>query len=156
MGIGLLWSCAAMVSVATLEYIRSKITIRKGLSEKPQAMAHISALWIPSYCISSGLASAFCGIGQAEFFYTELPKTMSSVAANLQSLGAPARSVEASFITSTQSTMSLKEKKGESWISSNINKGHYDYYYWLLAAALNDVNFFLFSSLQQGIWPLPR
>ncbi|KAK8980240.1 hypothetical protein V6N11_061454 [Hibiscus sabdariffa] len=103
-----------MVSVATLEYIRSKITIRKGLSEKPQAMAHISALWIPSYCISSGLASAFCGIGQAEFFYTELPKTMSSVAANLQSLGAPARSVEASFITTRHMALA-KVMKLKPW-----------------------------------------
>lgn len=48
-----------------------------------------------------GLASAFNGIGQTEFFYSEMPKTVSSVAANLQMLGASAGSLVVSFITST-------------------------------------------------------
>ncbi|KAE8732619.1 Casein kinase I-like 3 isoform 1 [Hibiscus syriacus] len=91
---------AAMVSLATVEYIRREIAIRQGLSDKPQAMVQMSAVWILPYCILGGLASVFNGIGQAEFFYSELPKTMSSVAANLQSLGASAGSVAASFVTS--------------------------------------------------------
>ncbi|GMI92552.1 nitrate transporter 1.12 [Hibiscus trionum] len=150
MGIGLLWSCGAMVSVATVEHIRREIAIREGLSEKPQAMVHMSALWILLYCISIGLASAFCGIGQAEFFYTELPKTMSTVAANLQSLGASAGSVAAGFITSTVD--GVTKTRGESWISSNINKGHYDYYYWLLTA-LSVLNFFYFLACSKAYGP---
>ncbi|KAE8722715.1 hypothetical protein F3Y22_tig00013738pilonHSYRG00039 [Hibiscus syriacus] len=43
--------------------------------------------------LMEGALLCFSGIGQAEFFYSELPKTMSSVAANLQSLGASAGSV---------------------------------------------------------------
>ncbi|KAE8675837.1 Casein kinase I-like 3 isoform 1 [Hibiscus syriacus] len=50
---------------------------------------------------------------------------------NLQSLGASAGSVAASFVTSAVDDVT--KRRGESWISSNINKGHYDYYYWLLA-----------------------
>lgn len=55
---------------------------------------------------------------------------MSSVAANLQMLGASAGSLVVSSITSTVDNVT--KTRGESWISSNINKGHYEYYYWVL------------------------
>ncbi|GMI80604.1 nitrate transporter 1.12 [Hibiscus trionum] len=150
MGIGLVWSCASMVSIAIEECIRRDIAIHEGLSDKPQATVHVSALWTLPYCILNGLAMAFSGIGQAEFFYTELPKTMSSVAATLQSLGASAGSVFASFITSTVD--GVTKTIGESWISSNINKGHYDYFYWLLAA-LSVLNFIYFLACSNAYGP---
>ncbi|KAG8495395.1 hypothetical protein CXB51_013066 [Gossypium anomalum] len=68
---GLLCSCAAMVSLTVVKYIRREIAIQEGLSDKPQAMVHISALWILPYAIMSGWASDFNGIGQTEFFYSE-------------------------------------------------------------------------------------
>ncbi|KAK8671615.1 hypothetical protein V6N13_038205 [Hibiscus sabdariffa] len=150
MGIGLLWSCASMVSLAIVECIRREIAIHEGLSDKPQATVHVSALWILPYSILSGLASAFSGVGQAEFFYSELPKTMSTVASNLQSLGASAGSVMASFLTSTVD--GVTKGRGESWISSNINKGHYDYFYWLLAA-LSVLNFIYFLACSNTYGP---
>ncbi|MBA0564687.1 hypothetical protein Golob_009606 [Gossypium lobatum] len=55
---------AAMVSLTVVEYIRREIAIQEGLSDKPQAMVHISALWILPYAIMSGWASDFNGIGQ--------------------------------------------------------------------------------------------
>ncbi|MBA0719475.1 hypothetical protein Golax_007152 [Gossypium laxum] len=57
-------SCAAMVSLTVVEYVRREIAIQEGLSDKPQAMVHISALWILPYAIMSGWASDFNGIGQ--------------------------------------------------------------------------------------------
>ncbi|MBA0690503.1 hypothetical protein Goari_008170, partial [Gossypium aridum] len=59
--------CAAMVSLTVVEYIRREIAIQEGLSYKPQAMVHISALWILPYAIMSGWASDFNGIGQRIF-----------------------------------------------------------------------------------------
>ncbi|KAE8717955.1 putative mta/sah nucleosidase [Hibiscus syriacus] len=150
MGIGLLWSCAAMVSLAIVECIRREIAIREGLSDIPQATVHVSALWILPYSISGGLASAFSGVGQAEFFYMELPKSMSTVAANLQSLGASAGSVAGSFITSTVD--GVTKRRGETWISSNINRGQYDYFYRLLAA-LSVVNFIYFLACSNAYGP---
>ncbi|XP_022731022.1 protein NRT1/ PTR FAMILY 1.2-like [Durio zibethinus] len=149
MGIGLLCSCASMVSVANVEYIRRETAIQ-GLSDEPQAMVYISALWLLPFNVLGGLAEAFTAIGHMEFFYSELPKTMSSIAANLLGLEAFAASLVASFITSTVDDVT--KKGGESWISSNINKGHYDYYYWLLAG-LCMLNFMYFLACSKAYGP---
>ncbi|XWS26333.1 hypothetical protein CRYUN_Cryun26dG0023300 [Craigia yunnanensis] len=150
MGIGLLCSCASMVAAAIVEYIRREIAIREGLSDEPQAMVHMSALWLLPYNVLGGLAEAFNGIGEIEFFYSELPKTMSSIASNLFGLGTFAASLVASFITSTVDDVT--KRGGESWVSSNINKGHYDYYYWLLAG-LNMLNFIYFLACSKAYGP---
>ena len=150
MGIGLLCSCASMVAAAIVENIRREIAIREGLSDKPQAMVHMSVLWLLPYNVLGGLAEAFNGIGQVEFFYSELPKTMSSIASNLYGLGAFTASLVASFITSTVDDVT--KRGGENWVSSNINKGHYDYYYWLLAG-LNMLNFIYFLACSTAYGP---
>ncbi|XVE97565.1 hypothetical protein REPUB_Repub03eG0030400 [Reevesia pubescens] len=150
MGIGLLCSCTSMVSLAIVEYIRRKIAIQEGLSDEPQATVHMSALWLLPFNVLGGLAEAFNAIGQIEFFYSELPRTMSSIASNLFGLGASAASLVASFITSIVDDVT--KKGGESWISSNINKGHYDYYYWLLAG-LSMLNFIYFFACIKAYGP---
>ncbi|XVF48568.1 hypothetical protein PTKIN_Ptkin03bG0201000 [Pterospermum kingtungense] len=101
MGIGLLCSCASMVAMAAVEYIRRGIAIEEGFSDEPRAMVHTSALWLLLYNVLSGLSEAFNSVEQIEFFYSELPKTMSSISCNLFGLGALAGSLVASFITST-------------------------------------------------------
>ncbi|XVE97564.1 hypothetical protein REPUB_Repub03eG0030300 [Reevesia pubescens] len=153
MGIGLLCSCAAMVASAIVEYFRRQIAIQEGFSDEPLAMVHMSALWLLPFNILGGLAEAFNGIGQIEFFYSELPKTMSSIASNLFGLGSFAANLVASFITSTVDDVTKRE--GESWVSSNINKGHYDYYYWLLAG-LSMLNFMYFLACSKAYGPCQR
>ncbi|XVF89192.1 hypothetical protein PTKIN_Ptkin19aG0110400 [Pterospermum kingtungense] len=150
MGIGLLCSCASLIAAAIVEYIRRAIAIKQGLSDEPQAMVHMSALWLLPYNVLGGLAEAFNAIGQTEFFYSELPKTMSSIASNLFGFEAFAGSLVASFITNTVDDVT--KTGGESWVSSNINKGHYDYYYWLLAG-LNMLNFIYFLACCKAYGP---
>ncbi|XP_021277347.1 protein NRT1/ PTR FAMILY 1.2 [Herrania umbratica] len=150
MGIGLLCSCASMVALAIVEYIRREIAIQEGLSDEPQAMVHMSALWLLPYNVLSGLAEAFAGVGQIEFFYAELPKTMSSIGSNLFGLGAFVASLVASFITSIVDDVT--KKGGDSWVSSNVNKGHYDYYYWLLFG-LSILNFMYFLACSKAYGP---
>ncbi|KAK6236823.1 hypothetical protein SCA6_012160 [Theobroma cacao] len=150
MGIGILCSCASMVALAIVEYIRREIAIQEGLSDEPQAMVHMSALWLLPYNVLSGLAEAFAGVGQIEFFYAELPKTMSSIGSNLFGLGAFVASLVASFITSAVDDVT--KRGGESWVSSNVNKGHYDYYYWLLFG-LSILNFMYFLACSKAYGP---
>lgn len=139
MGIGILLSTISMAALAIAESFRRATAIKEGFPDNPNAELHISAMWLLPYFVLSGLAEAFNAIGQNEFFYTELPKSMSSVASTLQGLGLSAASLVSSFIVSAVRDFTKGEAQ-ESWVSSNINKGHYDYYYWLLTI-LSLVNF---------------
>ncbi|KAJ6758446.1 OLIGOPEPTIDE TRANSPORTER-RELATED [Salix koriyanagi] len=131
-GLGILVSAASMAVLAIIERVRRETAIREGISDNPDAAMHMSAMWLLPFYFLLGFSEAMNGVGQNEFFYTELPKSMSSVASNLFSIGLSAASLVASFIVSVVRGFISGENQ-ESWVSSNINKGHYDYYYWLLA-----------------------
>ncbi|CAK7353222.1 unnamed protein product [Dovyalis caffra] len=70
---------------------------------------------------------------------TKLPKSMSSLASTLYGIGMSAANLVSSSIVSTVRDFTQEEGQG-SWVASNINKGHYDYCYWLLAC-MSFVNF---------------
>ncbi|CAK7356718.1 unnamed protein product [Dovyalis caffra] len=150
MGIGLFLSCMAMVVSATVENIRRRRAIREGYLNNAHAVLDMSAMWlVPQHCLN-GLAEAFNAIGQTEFYYSEFPKSMSSIAAALFGLGMAVANLLASAIVSTVDKLTSRGGK-ESWVSNNINKGHYDNYYWLLAI-MSSVNllYFLLCSWAYG------
>lgn len=133
MGIGLILTWIAMAVLAIIESVRRGKAIQEGELNTPGAVTDMSALWlILPFCLL-GLAEAFTAIGQTEFFYTELPKSMSSIAAALFGLGMAVANLLSSVVVSATDNLTSRGGK-ESWVSSNINKGHYDYYYWVLAA----------------------
>ncbi|PWA44497.1 major facilitator superfamily protein [Artemisia annua] len=150
MGIGLVISTMAVVVSAIVERARRKQAIQQGLANNPQAVVAMSAMWlIPQYCLH-GLAEAFSAIGQNEFYYSEFPKSMSSIAASLFLLGMAFANLLASLILSTVENVTKKGDK-EGWIATNINQGRYDSYYWVLAI-MSFVNLFyyLFCSWAYG------
>ncbi|XP_015573060.1 protein NRT1/ PTR FAMILY 1.2 isoform X2 [Ricinus communis] len=151
MGIGILLSSASMLAFAIAEKNRRERAIREGFSDDPNAVVNMSVLWLLPYLVLCGLAETFSAIGQNEFYYTELPKSMSSIAATLFDMGLSAANLLASFIMSTIDSFS-KRGGEESWVSSNINKGHYDYYYWLLAS-LSLLNFVYYLACSKGYGP---
>ncbi|KVI05944.1 Major facilitator superfamily domain, general substrate transporter [Cynara cardunculus var. scolymus] len=132
MGIGLVFSSMAMVVSAIVEHARRKKAIEQGLFNSPQTVVAMSAMWlVPQYCLH-GLAEAFSAIGQNEFYYSEFPKSMSSIAASLFLLGMAVANLLASLILSTIEKLT-KDGRKEGWIATNINQGRYDSYYWVLA-----------------------
>ncbi|XWS11947.1 hypothetical protein CRYUN_Cryun37aG0048600 [Craigia yunnanensis] len=132
MGIGLFLTCMAMVVSALVENSRRRKAIRDGFLNNPRAVLDMSAMWlVPQFCLN-GLAEAFTAIGQTEFFYSELPKSMSSIAAALFGLGLAVANLLASVVVSIIDNITSRGGK-ESWVSSNINKGRIDSYYWVLA-----------------------
>ncbi|EEF45887.1 nitrate transporter, putative [Ricinus communis] len=151
MGIGILLSSASMAALAITERIRRETAIREGFSDYPNAVVHMSALWLLPHHALGGVAEAFAAIGQNEFYYTELPKCMSSVAATLFEMGLSAANLLSSLIMTAVDSFS-KRGGEESWVSSNINKGHYDYYYWLLAS-LSLLNFVYYLACSKSYGP---
>lgn len=76
---------------------------------------------------------------------------MSSIASSLLVLGMGVGSLLASFIMSTIDNLT-KRGGAESWVSSNVNKGHYDYYY-LVLAGFNLVNMLCYIVCSKAYGP---
>ncbi|MED6140100.1 hypothetical protein PIB30_089929 [Stylosanthes scabra] len=138
MGIGLFFCFLDMVVSALVENMRRRKAIREGFIDNPEAVLDMSAMWLIPHNVLNGMAEAFNAIGQSEFYYSEFPRSMSSIAAALYSLGSAIGNLIASLIFSIVDNITSKGGK-ESWVSDNINKAHYDKYYWVLAimGALN-------------------
>ncbi|KAL7600895.1 hypothetical protein Lser_V15G25252 [Lactuca serriola] len=151
MGIGLIVSTLAMVVSAIVEHLRRRKAIEEGLVNDPRAVVNMSAMWlVPQYCLH-GLAEALSAIAQNEFFYSELPESMSSVAGSLFLVGMGVANLLASVILSTVEKLT-KRNVEEGWIATNINRGHYDYYYWVLVI-LSFVNLFYFVGCSWAYGP---
>lgn len=81
----LLLPCMAALEI--IESVWQKTSIKEGFSDDPNAVLHMSAMWLLLKKFHKWVFWGFCGIVQNEFFYTELPKSMSSVASNLFEMG---------------------------------------------------------------------
>ncbi|CAL0308753.1 unnamed protein product [Lupinus luteus] len=142
MGIGLLFSFVHLVTAAIVETTRRNRAIKEGYINDTNAVLNMSAIWLfPQLCLG-GMAEAFNGIGQNEFYYTEFPKTMSSIAASLLGLGMGVGNLISTLVFSIVQNVTSKGGK-EGWVLDNINKGRYDNYYWLLAS-ISGLNIFYY------------
>ncbi|KAI3803395.1 hypothetical protein L1987_31546 [Smallanthus sonchifolius] len=151
MGIGLVISTLAMIISAVVEHIRRKKAIAEGVEHEAEAVVNMSAMWlIPQYCLH-GLAEALSAIGQNEFYYSEFPKSMSSIAGSLFLEGMGVANLLASVILTMVEKLTRGRGK-EGWIATNINQGRYDCYYWVLAL-MSFVNLFYFVACSWGYGP---
>ncbi|KAL8107181.1 protein NRT1/ PTR FAMILY 1.2-like [Apium graveolens] len=132
MGIGIMFSIVTMVAFAFIEYIRRGKALDQSVADSSESVANMSALWlILPFCLG-GIAEAINAVGQCEFYYSEFPKSMSSIASTLRELSNSAGGLVATSILNIIDRIT-KQKGKPSWISSNINQGHYDYYYLVIA-----------------------
>ncbi|WOH16283.1 hypothetical protein DCAR_0935833 [Daucus carota subsp. sativus] len=156
MGAGIFVSFLSVAVTAVIENIRRRIAIKQGLIDDPTAIVNMSAMWliIPNCLI--GIAEVFNAIGQIEFYLSEFPRSMSSIASTLQGLGTCAGNLLATAIFNFVDRVSSGEGK-QSWVSSNINRGHYDYYYGVLAGlSLLNLLYFLLCSWAYGPYEVDR
>ncbi|CAL1414377.1 unnamed protein product [Linum trigynum] len=144
MGIGLLISCLATAVAGAVEHRRRNLAFRQGIADDPAAIVGMSANWlILQYCLT-GLGEAFNIIGQIEFYYSQFPENMRSIAMALVSLGLGVGNLVGSLIVSVVNDATKEGGRGRvSWVGNNLNRGHYDYYYWLLSV-LSVGNFFYY------------
>lgn len=101
-GTGLVLSCLAMAVASEVERRRRNTAIQEGFENNKNGVVTMSAWWlVPQHCLT-GLAEAFNAIGQIEFYYSQFPKSMSSIAVALLSLGFGMGSLVGSLIVTVQ------------------------------------------------------
>ncbi|XP_031102556.1 protein NRT1/ PTR FAMILY 1.2-like [Ipomoea triloba] len=150
MGCGIFVSFLSVVVAATVETIRRRRAINEGFANNPDEVVGMSVLWLVPNNLLAGFAEGLSAVAQNEFYISEFPKSMSSIASSLFLLGMGFASLLASLVMNAINDFTGGGE--ESWISSNINKGHYDYYQWILAG-LSVVNLLLFFVCSRAYGP---
>ncbi|XP_042503177.1 protein NRT1/ PTR FAMILY 8.3-like isoform X5 [Macadamia integrifolia] len=141
MGIGLFISILAMSAAAILEIKRLEIAKSLDLVDQKVAVP-MSILWqVPQYFLV-GAAEIFICIGQLEFFYEQSPDAMRSLCSALSLLITALGNYLSSFILTIVTTITTKGGS-PGWIPDNLNEGHLDYFFWLLAG-LGFLNFMVY------------
>lgn len=131
MGVGLFISILAMAAAAVVEIKRLELVKAEGLVETGAA-APLSILWqIPQYFLV-GAAEVFTFIGQLEFFYDQSPDAMRSLCSAYSLFATALGNYLSSFILTVVATITAASGAA-GWIPDNLNEGHLDYFFWLLA-----------------------
>ncbi|XP_042501746.1 protein NRT1/ PTR FAMILY 8.3-like [Macadamia integrifolia] len=142
MGIGLFISILSMTAAAVVEIRRLQIAKSLDLVDEDVAVP-MSILWqIPQYFLV-GASEIFTFIGQLEFFYDQSPDAMRSLCSALSLLTTALGNYLSSFILTIVTTVTTKGGQ-PGWIPDNLNEGHLDYFFWLLAG-LSFLNLVVYS-----------
>ncbi|XVF08248.1 hypothetical protein REPUB_Repub06bG0210300 [Reevesia pubescens] len=143
MGIGLVISTIAMVTAATVEMVRLKIVKNNNYYD----VEHIpmSIVWqIPQYLLI-GVSEVFTLVGQVEFFYDQAPDSMRSMCSALSK--ATFAYLSTLLVTFVEKHTTRNQKLG--WIPDNLNRGHLDYFFWLLVIiSLGNFGVYLFLAMR--------
>uniref|UniRef100_A0A8R7U2V6 Peptide transporter PTR2 n=1 Tax=Triticum urartu TaxID=4572 RepID=A0A8R7U2V6_TRIUA len=132
LGIGFALSMLTMVYSAMLEMKRLAIAQASGLADQ-NVPVPVSILWqVPAY-VMQGTAGVFTGIGMVEFFYDEAPYTMKSLCAAFSQLAVASAAYFNALVFSVVA-VATKHGGAPGWIPDNLNEGHLDYFFWMMAA----------------------
>ncbi|KAJ6827765.1 protein NRT1/ PTR FAMILY 8.1-like [Iris pallida] len=141
MGIGLVISVFAMLAAGILEVVRLRIVARDDLYDSSDYL-RMSIFWqVPQYFII-GAAEVFTFIGQLEFFYDQAPDAMRSMCSALSLTTVALGNYLSTLLVTIVTDITTKDGK-LGWIPDNLNRGHLDYFFWLLAI-LSIINFVVY------------
>ncbi|VVA92352.1 unnamed protein product [Arabis nemorensis] len=138
-GVGLVLSILAMAVAALVELKRKRVAIEAGMLDSKEPLP-ITFLWIALQYLFLGSADLFTLAGLLEFFFTEAPPSMRSLATSLSWA-----SLAMGYYLSSVMVLIVKSvtvKAGQSpWLGGeSINHDRLDLFYWLMCV-LSFVNF---------------
>jgi peptide/histidine transporter 3/4 len=145
MGIGLIISTLSMVVAAIVEVKRLETAKEYGLLEDTDTPVPMSVFWqVPQYVLI-GASEVFTFIGQLEFYYDQSPDATRSLCAAIALLSTALGNYLSAFILFVITSVT----GDPGWIPDNLNIGHIDYVFWLLAG-LSLLNFFVFMAFARS------
>ncbi|XVF54690.1 hypothetical protein PTKIN_Ptkin05aG0201200 [Pterospermum kingtungense] len=140
MGIGLFISIFAMLNAGVLEVIRLNMVMKNNYYDLE--CVPMSIFWqIPQYFLV-GCAEVFTSIGQLEFFYDQAPDAMRSLCSALELTTLALGNYLSTLLVTMVSKVTTRNGK-LGWIPDNLNRGHLDYFFWLLAI-ITMINFLVY------------
>eukprot|EP00250_Pteridium_aquilinum_P010502 c19433_g1_i1 orf=37-1848(-) len=136
-GIGFCLSIVALIVSGVVEMRRRRLG---------QHNVRMSAFWlVPQQCLY-GLGDSFHAVGQLEFLYDQLPFNMRSVAGAVFWCSAGFGHYAGTLIL--QLVHRYSTAAGADWLADDMDHGHLDYFFFLLAI-LQSVNVFLFFAMSR-------
>ncbi|OMO90283.1 Proton-dependent oligopeptide transporter family [Corchorus capsularis] len=145
-GIGLFLSIIAMAVAALVEIKRKRVATDSGLIDSTNPLP-ITFFWIALQYLFLGSADLFTLAGLLEFFFTEAPSSMRSLATSLSwaslAFGYYLSSVIVSIVNSVTDNSGHKP-----WLLGHtINKYHLERFYWLMCvlSALNFLHYLFWA-----------
>lgn len=121
-----------MIAAGFIERKRLATAVEYGLLDMPNAIVPLSIWWLVPQYLLVGSAQCFAYVDLQEFFYDQVPSKLKSLAIALYlSIFGIGNFLSNSLISIIEKTTSGGGK--DSWFSDNLNRAHFDYFYWLLA-----------------------
>ncbi|KAL8053471.1 hypothetical protein ABFX02_05G073900 [Erythranthe guttata] len=130
MGIGLVIAIIAMISAGIVECYRLKYAQKD--CKHCQGSSSLSIFWqVPQYALI-GASEVFMYVGQLEFFNAQAPDGLKSFGSALCMTSISLGNYVSSLLVSIVMKISTVDNM-PGWIPGNLNKGHLDRFYFLLA-----------------------
>ncbi|KAK4423774.1 protein NRT1/ PTR FAMILY 4.6 [Sesamum alatum] len=146
-GVGLALSIVAMAVAALVEIKRKRVATESGLLDSTKPLP-ITFFWIALQYLFLGSADLFTLAGLLEFFFTEAPFSMRSLATALSwaslAMGYYLSTVVVSIVNSVTG-----DSRHKPWLSgSNLNQYHLERFYWLMCvlSALNFLHYLFWAT----------
>lgn len=142
---GLVISMLAMIVAALVEMKRLQLAhnITHGPASTSLQAVPMSIFWLLPQNFLVGLAQVFASVGQLDFFYTELSDGMRSLGISMPFVCFGLGNYVSTLLVTVVTHITTHNGKDLGWIPMNLNQGHVDYFYWLLAALLLGALIFL-------------
>ncbi|KAL8150707.1 hypothetical protein V2J09_020515 [Rumex salicifolius] len=140
--IGIIMSIASMLVASFVEKCRRNAAIKVGSFISPLSIWYL----VPQLALS-GMVEAFAAVAILEFFTTQMPESMRSIAGSMFFLSVSMASYMSSGLVNVIYKLT-KNGEGQAWLGGqDLNKNRLDYFYLLVTAvgALNLLYFSLFA-----------
>ncbi|KAK9073485.1 hypothetical protein SSX86_007809 [Deinandra increscens subsp. villosa] len=131
-GVGIFISTVSMIVAAIVETKRLKVAREHGLSDYPNAVIPMKIWWLLPQYLLAGAGDVFTIVGMQEFFYDQMPSDLKSIGLALYLSIMGIGSFLSGFIISIVGKTTGGNGQ-DGWIADNMNQGHIDNFYYLLA-----------------------